>query len=182
MIRVIDRQEINHPSFQELASSLTINGVTIQILYPPRDYLQRSEREKWRNSNNNSMVVRARFGEVSILFPGDIMARAEKELRRVQDQSLNSQVLMAAPHGSNSSNTDALIGAVRPEVIVISCGWKNRYGFPHSGVMKRFEQTTSHIYRTDRHGAVVLTTDGRSLIIKATANGGNAKYIDFSPI
>ena len=182
LISVIERQGIKHPSYQELARSHTINGVTVQILYPPRDYLARSESEKWRNTNNNSMVVRTRFGEVSILFPGDIMARAEKELRHLQNQSMNSQVLMAAHHGSNTSNTDALIGAVRPEVIVISCGWKNRYGFPHSDVMKRFKRTTNHIFRTDRHGAVVLTTDGRSMNIKAAAKGGSAKNIDFSPI
>ena len=51
-------------------------------------------KEKWRDLNNNSLVVKVRFGLTSFLFTGDIMAMAEKELVATKGDALNSTVLI----------------------------------------------------------------------------------------
>ena len=170
LLDVIGRHGINHPAFSSLNRTMTINGVTLLILYPPKDFLQRSVDQKWRSTNNNSIVIKITYGDIGLLFPGDIMTRAEKELEQIAPAALQSQVLMAAHHGSRSSSSVGFVRAVRPEVVIISCGWNNRFGFPHPVVLNRLETLKARIYRTDRNGAITLTTDGANLQVSVQAD------------
>jgi competence protein ComEC len=179
LMAVVDRRDIDHPPFGDLPREQTINGVTIQILYPPADHARRCRVEKWRSQNNGSIVVRTLFGDSAFLFPGDIQSRAERELNRLTQRSLRSQVLLAAHHGSRSSSSGRFVDAVRPRIVVFSCGWQNRFGFPHPEVLARFEDRNCRIYRTDYNGAVILTTDGRHLKVFPHVAEDHGKPIDF---
>jgi competence protein ComEC len=46
--------------------------------------------------------------------------------------------------------------------VVISCGFNNPYRFPHPDVIRRYEQKNIRVFRTDLHGAVTITSNGRS--------------------
>ena len=165
-MEVIANQKIVLPPFADIPRSHWINGVKLDFLYPLRGFLKRKEKEKWRNTNNNSLVVKASMGSTSFLFPGDIMAAAEKELVDIAGKRLNSTVLIAPHHGSRSSNSTVFLGEVNPEVVVISSGRQSRFKLPHPEILEKYQHHGYAIFRTDINGAVSLSTDGQQLEIK----------------
>jgi len=165
-MEVIKNQKIVLPSFADLPRSHWIDGVKLDFLYPPQGFLMRKEKEKWRNTNNNSLVVKVSKGSTSFLFPGDIMAAAEKELVGLAGTKLNSTVLIAPHHGSRSSNSTVFLGEVNPEVVVISSGRQSRFKLPHPTILEKYQHHGYSIFRTDINGAVSLSTDGQQLEIE----------------
>jgi competence protein ComEC len=143
-------------------------------MYPPADFLNKKVFEKWRTVNNNSLVLKVSFGQMSFLFPGDIMAEAEKELVRSAGANLACNVLLAPHHGSRTSSTAAFLDLVQPDVVVVSSGWKNRFRFPHPAILDAYKKRGSRIFRTDLNGAVYLTTDGKKLTAKAVIDTATA--------
>lgn len=140
-----------HPSPKDPA--LDFNGTGLYFLGPvpassPYDL------------NNNSLVFQVRFYEFSILFPGDILKERELALVRQQGLDLTSNILVSPHHGSISSSQKKFIDMVNPESVVISCGYGNRYGFPHPKVLKRYLDKGSRIFRTDLDGAITISSDG----------------------
>ncbi|OQY06987.1 MAG: DNA internalization-related competence protein ComEC/Rec2 [Desulfobacteraceae bacterium 4572_123] len=160
---IIETNSIQWPDFGDIPRTSMVNGVKVQILYPPEDFMD--DRLTWRNLNNNSLVLRCAYGSKSILFPGDIEAPAEKELVGIYGADLESSVLVAPHHGSKTSSTDMLLVKTDPDAVVISAGWNNRFHFPHQAVLKKYQTRGCRIYRTDLNGAVTITTDGRMLDI-----------------
>jgi len=165
-LKIIEQEKICHLDYSSLQKEFSINDVNLKILYPPVDFLQKRKRNAWRNLNNNSIVLKATFGVKSFLIPGDLMAEAEEELVAMHGDELKSTVLLSPHHGSRTSSTASFLSKVQPEIAIISAGWKNNYHFPHPNVIKRYSERGCKIYRTDRHGAVLISTDGKSLLVK----------------
>jgi competence protein ComEC len=163
---IIAQKQINLPDFQHMPRRLLINGVEFCFLYPPADFLARKASQKWRNTNNNSMVVKVSFDDISFLFAGDIMAEAEKELVDLAGADLACDVLLVPHHGSRSSNSQPFLLSVQPDVAVFSAGWKNRFRFPHATVLAAYERIGCRVFRTDRNGAIMIKTDGNRLQVK----------------
>jgi competence protein ComEC len=171
LMQTAARRGITVPPFPEIPRESTINGVRLQVLYPPVDFLGRREAERWRrNENNNSLVTRVSLGEVSVLMPGDLMRAAEKELVELAGDQLRSTVLIAPHHGSRSSNSEEFLRAVMPQAVLVSCAHRPGSGIPHPQVLERYEKQDIRIYRTDRDGAVRLATDGRQVSISPYLN------------
>ena len=163
---IIDRKHLDFPDFKYMPRRQLINGVEFCFLYPPADFLARKAAEKWRTTNTNSLVLKVSFGDVAFLFPGDIVARAERELVDLAGTDLDCDVLLVPHHGSRSSSSRTFLAKARPDVAVISAGWKNRFRFPHATVLQAYQKSGCRIFRTDQNGAVVLTTDGERLTVK----------------
>ncbi|MGD9051835.1 MAG: ComEC/Rec2 family competence protein, partial [Desulfobacterales bacterium] len=162
---IIDRKGYVHPDFKQLDRRQQVNGVELIVLYPPADFIARKISDRWRNTNNNSLVVKVTFGNVSFLFPGDIMSEAEKELVKLAGNELGCEVLLAPHHGSRSSSSQLFLNRVQPEITVISAGWKNRFRFPHPAVLAAYQEKGCRIFRTDLNGAITITTDGNHLTV-----------------
>lgn len=109
--------------------------------------------------NNDSIVLRMVFGNVSILLPGDAEAEAENEMLR-SGYVHEATILQLAHHGSNSSSTLAFLESVRPEIAVFSAGFHNDYGHPHDAVIDRLALLGIPVYGTSVHGTVQVFTDG----------------------
>jgi competence protein ComEC len=165
-MEVIANKKIALPAFADLQRNQSINGVKLDLLYPPRAFLERMETEKWRNTNNNSLVVKVSMGSTSFLFPGDIMAAAEDELVGLAGKDLNSTVLIAPHHGSRTSSSTVFLSEVNPEVVIISSGRQSRFKLPHHAILKKYEDHGYSIFRTDINGAVFVSTDGQQLDIR----------------
>ena len=163
---IIFRKQINLPDFQHMPRQLLINGVEFCFLYPPADFLAQKANQKWRSTNNNSLVVKVSFGNISFLFAGDIMAEAEQELVDLAGADLACDVLLVPHHGSRTSSSQPFLSSVQPDVVVFSAGWKNRFRFPHATVLAAYEKIGCRIFRTDQNGAVMIKTDGNHLTVK----------------
>ncbi len=167
-IALLARQHIRHTPFDQLPRITTRHGVKLEILSPARGFLRRADSGEDGDLNDNSLVLRASYGQVSFLFPGDITARAESALVvGAGGQRLHSTVLMVPHHGSRTSSTMAFLSAVSPAEAIISCGWQNRFDFPHEVVLRRLRKEGCRIWCTATSGAVEVTTDGRRYVIRA---------------
>ena len=109
-----------------------------------------------QNANNASLVARLRYGDFSVLLPGDIEAEVEERLV-LDGVGLASTVLKVPHHGSCTSTSTVFLQAVDPQLAVISVG-ENDFGHPCAEVLARLASVP--VYRTDQHGTVELISDG----------------------
>ncbi len=115
--------------------------------------------------NDLSLVLKIAFGSTAFLLPSDIGVNPEQEILASGDD-VRSAVFKSPHHGSSSSSSSAFLAAVRPEVIVISVGRGNRFGFPQQEILDRYKETGARVYRTDLHGAVEIVSDGKRLSVR----------------
>jgi len=162
----IKKNNIQMPDYHNIAGVHDINGVHIDILSPQKDFIEKRKSELWRNLDNNSLILKASFKDVSFLFPGDIKERAENELVLTVGDKLRSSVLLAPHHGSKTSSTERFLEKVKPEVVVISSRYKSRFGFPHPSVLKRYQDMGCRVFETAQNGAVLMQTNGQTLTIR----------------
>ncbi len=139
------------------------DNLTLEVLNPPLEAALRPDRDP----NNDSVVLRLVYGNVSFLLTGDIEEQTERELIEGK-HPIASTVLKVSHHGSRHSSGPFFLRAVSPAVAVIQAGEENRYGHPHSEVIDRLRDHVSEdeIYVTSLNGTVELTTDGNSLWAK----------------
>ena len=90
---------------------------------------------------------------------GDAEADLEEQLVSRCGAGLQADLLKAGHHGSNTSNTQAFLDAVSPQVVVAGCGVDNDYGHPHAEVVERVLAAGADFYRTDQDGAVTAVYD-----------------------
>ncbi len=112
------------------------------------------------SSNNKSGLMKLVYGKTSILFTGDIEEKAEKYYADEYNTFLNSDILKVSHHGSKNGSLPAFIGDVKPKVSLISAGLKNKFGHPSKLILKMLGSIGSKIYRTDKSGAVIFSSNG----------------------
>jgi competence protein ComEC len=125
-------------------------GATRVILLPqmPKDF---------NKENNNSIVVRLEYGRFSMLFPGDAENDEQQWLLRFYTELLDSDILEAAHHGSDSGISPGWLEAISPAAVVISAGVNGSYHHPHRAAVEHYEAVApGQLYCTNRHGAVTI--------------------------
>jgi competence protein ComEC len=125
--------------------------------------------------NDSARVLRLDFGLASVLLTSDIEAEGERALidSRIP---LAATVLKVPHHGSRTSSGPELLAAVRAAIAIVSVGQRNSYGHPDAGVLERLTAAGAAVYRTDRDGAVLLETDGRTLDVTRWASRTTIHY------
>ena len=121
------------------------------------------------DSNDSSIVTKVTHGDISFLFTGDAETATEEFLLN-SDANLTSTVLKVAHHGSQDSTSDQFLAQVQPDYAVISVGADNPYGHPSSLVLDQLESTGAALYRTDHHGTITFSSDGRTLTVDTEYN------------
>lgn len=136
---------------------LDIGGVEIRVHHPP---IPDWQRQKVRN--NDSLVIELRYGQVSMLLTGDIGDDVERALIPTLDL-LPIVVLKSPHHGSGTSSSQDFIDAIKPALVLISCGRGNSFGHPVPAVVERYKAVGATVLRTDQVGQIEVITDGSSL-------------------
>ncbi|HET8924095.1 MAG TPA: DNA internalization-related competence protein ComEC/Rec2 [Candidatus Acidoferrum sp.] len=142
--------------------SFSRDGVEGSILWPENPIEDVVPSAK----NDDSLVLRLKYGRMGILLPGDAEKDAGRGMLSENDaDAMQADVLKVAHHGSKNSSTPEFLAAVRPRVGIISSGEGNPYGHPSQELLERLENAGVRILRTDRDGAVHVLTDGTRLEI-----------------
>jgi competence protein ComEC len=134
--------------------ALVLDGVRFQVLHP----LRVGETEP--DANDLSVVVLVSFGDFRALLTGDATAAVETRIVERFPHGLGAQVLKVGHHGSHTSTTVEFLDAASPAIALVSAGRGNRYGHPHRVVVDRLTDAGVRVYRTDRHGTLVVRADG----------------------
>jgi competence protein ComEC len=79
-------------------------------------------------------------------------------------------------HGSRTSSTAAFVSAATPRLALVSVGLRNRFGHPSADVVDRYRRAGARVLRTDRDGAIRVTTDGRRVWVR-TFRGGEEELV-----
>jgi len=106
------------------------------------------------SSNNSSCVLLIEAAGHRLLLAGDVESVQERALVRHWGDSLASEWLLVAHHGSRTSSSYALLKTVRPAIAAISSGYANRFGHPHPDVVERLLGSGALVYGTAEGGAL----------------------------
>lgn len=127
------------------------HGLTVQVLYP-------HVIDPYRSINDNSLIVKMISGNMAVLFSGDVEKEGERSL--AESGLLKANILKIPHHASRTSSSIPFIdgvfrGASFP-MAVASLGEGNMFGFPHEGILEKYERRDVQVFRTDRNGAVIF--------------------------
>lgn len=133
--------------------------VKIDVLNPPASIPEGANDEA--EFNDNSVSLKLTYGNFSALLTGDMEERNEARLVFKNATILDADILKAGHHGSRTSSSSGFLGAVTPEVVILSLGAGNSYGHPHQEALDRISASgAQYILRTDIDGTITLTSDG----------------------
>jgi competence protein ComEC len=135
-------------------NSFKIDECLLNFLNPPKNKIS-------KDKNENSIVFNLEYGRYKFLFTGDLSKEGENRILDKHHIS-NINILKLGHHGSRTSTGSRLLDECTPELAVISVG-KNNYGHPAGEVLDKLEQRNISFLRTDKHGAVIIRTDGNKI-------------------
>ena len=139
---------------------LRFGEVTLEVLWP-----MATARYDATSGNDDSVALRLRLGQRSFLFTGDIEKAAETALVCARE-TLRSDVVKVAHHGSRTSSIESFVNASSPRYAIISVGTNSIYGHPHKEVLERWKANGAQILTTGRSGTITFSTDGNDLRIE----------------
>ncbi|HEX5215998.1 MAG TPA: DNA internalization-related competence protein ComEC/Rec2, partial [Vicinamibacterales bacterium] len=139
---------------------LRLGDVEIRVLHPPPP-----DWERQRVRNEDSVVLRIRYGVVELLLTGDIGSDSEAQLPVPPPDAL-IRVLKVAHHGSRTSTSAAFVHAYAPDLALVSAGRGNLFGHPAADVLARLRAAGARVFRTDEDGAISVETDGEVVVVQ----------------
>lgn len=151
------RETRTHVETIQAGDMIRFGEVEVRVLWPPS--------ETSKSANNDSVVLRIRFGERSILLTGDIEKSAEGSLI-ASEQELRADVVKVPHHGSKTSSTENFVRATKPAFAIVSAGRNSMFGHPHKEVVDRWRANGATVLTTGDAGTITVTTDGKDLSVK----------------
>ncbi|KPL05967.1 hypothetical protein AMJ86_10275 [bacterium SM23_57] len=163
LLDFITKVEEIGPSIKWVArdDAYEIDDVNVTILNPPKG----STLNRLGGPNGASIVIRFEYEATSILLAADIDSSRDRELVNIYGDHLRGTVLKCAHHGSEISNSQQFLTAVKPLIAIVSTG-PSQYNYPSKITMARIEKMVPDVYRTDKDGTVIVIMDGENVSIK----------------
>lgn len=143
---------------QGVAINSTATDVNMMFVGPTKNYAK-------TDLNNWSAVLTLTHGQKKFLLTGDAETPAEEDMLAAGVIEA-VDVLKVSHHGANEASTSDYLTAVKPQYAVISVGEGNRYHHPTASALKRLKASGATILRTDEHGSIVFTSNGKSISVK----------------
>jgi beta-lactamase superfamily II metal-dependent hydrolase len=125
----------------------------LEVLNPPENLLN--------GRNNNSLVIKLKFGEVSFLFSSDAYKEAESSILK-EGLDIGANILKLGSHGSSNSSSKTYLEAVKPEIAIYMA---NKSGYPNKDLMSRLKDMNIKVYGTDINGSIIVFTNGKTYSI-----------------
>ncbi len=126
-------KRLNIPARQCLAGESWIwNGVRFRILHP---------REPLPVVNNDrSCVLAVTNAGGGLLLTGDITSEAEPDVTEAMNPVPSHLVLQVPHHGSKTSSGAGFLDALKPDLALVSSGYRNRFHHPGRTVVARYRE------------------------------------------
>lgn len=141
----------------ETGYSQTIGTFHIKVMHPDNSN---------EGTNNNSCVISVKSAvpmyDFSLLLTGDIEKETEYRLAESLGKQLESNILIAPHHGSNSSSTYPFIKMVNPELVIYSTERYSRYRLPHHKVIRRYSDFGIEQLHTGCLGQITINLSDNS--------------------
>lgn len=122
------------------------DGVRFKFLHPDTTQLNLG--------NDSSCVLQVEARGKRILLAGDIEKSAEKFMLSNPENDLAADILVAPHHGSKTSGLREFIGRVHPQYVLYAVGYRNRFHFPHPGVVQTYQDWGAVQYDTVLSGTI----------------------------
>lgn len=123
------------------------DGVRFQMLHPPPTGF---------SDDNASCVLKVEGRQGRVLLPGDIETGAETTLAKSYGTELAAEVLVAPHQGRRNRSTSAFLDAVQPRYILFATGYRNRYGYPRTDTVARYQATGAILLDSSYEGALTF--------------------------
>jgi competence protein ComEC len=132
-----------------------IGRLLVRVLWPDGPGLPSED------PNLRAVVCLVSFGQTDVLLGADAESSVLLPLRLPP-----VEILKVSHHGSADAQLPQLLEELQPRVAVISVGEGNTYGHPTPETLAALAGSPgTAVYRTDRHGAVTIESDGRRLSV-----------------
>lgn len=143
---------------------ISFGDATATVLGPTQSYA---------DPNNTSIVLLVELGDSRFLFTGDMETQAENDMLDYWGDSFDwsCDVLKVGHHGSDTSTGYRFLNAVMPQYGIISVGEGNSYGHPCEAPLSKLEDAGVTIFRTDKLGTVIATSDGKTVSVGCPSGG-----------
>ena len=162
--------EASSKAYSNLLEAIAKNNVKVTKAKFPNELkvgeitlTQLSDTDKYEETNDTSIALRAEYKGTHILLTGDIEKDVEHDIVS-SGQDIKADILKVGHHGSYSSSTHAFVKKIAPTWAVISCATGNTYGHPHKETLKTLEDLHIQILRTDIDGNIVFDYQDGKLV------------------
>jgi competence protein ComEC len=115
------------------------------------------------NEHSKSIVLKLKYKDTEVLFISDLNVEGEAQITNTYGNFLKSDILKVSHHGSKNASSIPFLIKCKPEYAVISCGKDNVFGHPSELVLTKLGLLGSKVLRTDKDGAIIFESDGKSL-------------------
>ena len=170
--------EYDGDGFRDLTDKLTDRGLDFTVPHRGDCFMLGSatvvfltEPDPAWDMNDQSLMVKITFGNTSFIFTGDAAWEAEQDAL-ASGIDLHADVLKLGHHGSLTSSCQEFLDAVQPKYAIISVGAGNKYGHPSDETLLRLSHLYVSVFRTDKHGTIICTSDGENLGFVMTKKNG----------
>ncbi|MGX9134482.1 ComEC/Rec2 family competence protein [Rummeliibacillus sp. JY-2-4R] len=133
-------------------------SLDLHFVGPVKDY-SKSDLNDW------SGVLFMQHGDKKFLFTGDAETPAEEDMLNAGVLQ-KVDVLKVSHHGAKEASNSNFLAVLKPTFAAISVGEGNRYHHPTNDALNRLNAVHAKVYRTDQHGNIVFTSNGKSITVK----------------
>ncbi len=172
-LKELAEQKGTQVDYVKTGDKFTAGNLGITCLYP-------GEEDVPSDANEESLVLKMDYGDLHMLFTGDMSIQGEERLLQyMQDTKTKSvssplspiNLLKVAHHGSKTSSSESFLQAMNLRWAVISCKEDNSYGHPHKEVTDRLKNQKITTLMTQTSGALLLESDGREIRFDTCIDG-----------
>jgi len=140
---------------------LPLGKTEVEVLWPPAGRALSPG-----PSNDDSAVMRISSAEGSVLLPGDISDKVERELVS-RGVPLDARLLKVAHHGARTSSSAEFLSQVSPSIALVAAEGRSPPNLPSPEVLDRLRTAGARTYRTNTDGAVTVTMKSSLLTVRA---------------
>ncbi len=123
--------------------------------------------QAFASENDNSCVLKIQSDYGAVLLTGDIEEGAESWLVKNYANNLKANVLIAPHHGSKTSSTAGFLQAVQPDYVLISAGYRNQFGHPHTDILSRYENIKAKWLNSADSGAITISVNDNAWAVQS---------------